>query len=163
MEYDVAGFEGVMRAFKTYVRQHRSELALGEIDAISDNRDLPDEVEVARRDLIRRGEVREGRKRWWRRRGDPQMAIELDLRDRVDFELFEAFGAYSIEASGYGPGAGKESLMVHVHDSGTILTLFLEHDEVEDFAREANLPAQALLDIESARERARQRLRRRRS
>lgn len=149
VEHGIVGFDGVLRAFQTYVRRHRSQLVRAEVDAISDDKGLPPEVEAARQALIRRGELREGRKRWWQRGGDPQMAIELDLREDDDFELFETFGAHSIHANGFGFRSGEEVCMVYVHDSGTILSVLLENHVVDDFAREAELPAGALVDLET--------------
>lgn len=164
VEYDVVGFEGVERAFKTFLRLNRKQLVHAFVDAISSDKKLPHDVEAARQALLRIGEEREGRRvdqkrRWWQPGGDPQMAIELDLRDDEHFRLFETFGAYSIHAEGYYEAAEDNDYCVNVHDSGTVLLVQLEDPEA--FRAAADLSPQALVDLPTARELAKAQRKRR--
>lgn len=167
IQYDVVGFDGIVSAFRTYLQEHRSELVRASLDALSDDKDLPPEVEDARQQLVENGEEREGRaagtrRRWWQRGGDPQMAIELDLREASDFALFETFGPYSIEALAYASQQEDEDPVVYVHDSGSSLLLALNQSEVHAFASRAQLPVEGIVDLETARRRAKEQRKRQR-
>lgn len=164
VEYEVVGFEGIERAFKTFLAMNRARLARAIVDAISDDKNLPPEVETARLHLIKIGQDRQDSEiqlepRPPRRRKDPHVGIELDLREERQYRLFETFGTYSIAADAYFEGAeDDDDYVLSVHDSGSSLLLRL--DDPVGFRAQADLPQEGLVDLPTAQRLAKQRMKR---
>lgn len=149
VEYDVVGFEGIQRAFTSFLELNRDNLERGVVDAITDDKSLPREVESARRTLVEIGKEARAREGRLQRAGARQMRIELNLQHPRHVELFETFGAYSIDANAYFQGAANDAdYCLNVHDSGSSLLLRL-NDPVT-FRAAADLPEEGLVDLGTA-------------
>lgn len=140
---DEAGWEVLAKLFEALLGLQRSRLTGAFVDAVSDNKDLPVEAKRARDRLVQFGSERESERRrnskglGRLRRGDPQMRIELDLRDAEHFELLRTYGLYSIHAEVF--VEGFTSPAITAHDSGWSFTFLADAGLVEQAVKDAGI------------------------
>lgn len=139
--------EHVEGVFHRFLDLRRPQLTKAVVDAISDDKHPPSDVEEARRKLIDLGRNRPGR-------GDPQMAIELDLTNSEHFALLRTFGLYSIYALVYEEGQDIEDQLdraMGVDDSGYSIDVLVHDAELRQLADDAGLPVESFKEAFSAR------------
>ncbi|MDQ3981617.1 MAG: hypothetical protein M3271_02930 [Actinomycetota bacterium] len=152
LEWEVVGDAGTKRVFETLLDVHGPRLSHAFVDAITDEPDLPATAARAKEELEKMGaHQRLGdrpRSRWGlvrALRGDPNMAVELDLQDADDLRILRDFGLFSIHMVAYLEDDDVPEIMSS--DTGTAFTFFADEELIEQLVRVAKIPRAACVRI----------------
>lgn len=130
------GMEGVQRVSEALIELLGPNLSHASIDAISDDKTLPDEVQLALEKLISMARERDyemnksaGRRTHRRTEEEPSLtALNLSLDQEENVKLLKVFGPFSIYAEVYVQGDSEPVLVFD--DSGTSITFRLEPERL---------------------------------
>ena len=133
----------VERLFHAFLDLRQQSLMTAVIDAVSDTKPLPPEIEKARLQLVELSKKRGGRR-------DPQMRIHLKLEDPEQFALLRTFGFYSIYTLVYEKGQNvKDQLgaVMSTDDSGYGIDVLADERELRQLGEAARIPFEAFKEL----------------